>query len=46
MARGVILLRKGKQLERPIKGVCLLEIRSVEDEPKQGTNPERIEPIR
>jgi len=23
-----------------------LEIRSIEDKPKQGTNPERIEPIR
>lgn len=46
VARGVILLRKGKQLERPIQYVCPLEIRSMEDEPTQGTNPERTEPIR
>lgn len=43
VARGVILLQKGKQLERPIQRVCPLEIRSVEDEPEQGTNPERAE---
>ena len=46
MARGVIPLRKGKQLERPIQCVCPLEIRSMEDGPEQGTNPERTEPIR
>ena len=46
VARGVILLRKGKQLERPIQCVCPLEIRSMKDEPEQGTNPERAEPIR
>ena len=28
VARGVILLHKGKQLERPIQSVCPLEIRS------------------
>ena len=46
VARGVILLHKGKLLERPIQSVCPLEIRSVEDKPKQSTNPKRTEPTR
>ena len=41
VARGVILLHKGKQLERPIQSVCPLEIRSAEHEPEQGADPKK-----
>ena len=34
VVRGVILLHKGKQLERPIQSVRPLGIQSVEDEPE------------
>ena len=44
VARGVILLHKGKQLERPMQSVCPLEIRSVEDEPEQDPNEQGAEP--
>ena len=46
MARGVILLHKVKQLERPMQSVCLLEIRSTEHESEQATDPKRREPTR
>ena len=46
LARGVILLHKGKQLERPIQSVCPLEIRSAEYEPEQVACPKRREPTR
>ena len=46
VARGVIVLRKGKQLERPMQSVCPLEIRSVEDEPEQDPNGQGAEPDR
>ena len=36
VARGVILLHKGKQLGRLIQSVCPLEIRSVGHEPEQA----------
>ena len=46
VARGVILLHKGNQLERPIQCVCPLAIRCVEKEPSQDIPQERREPIR
>lgn len=46
VARGVILLHKRKQLERPIQSVCPLEIRSAEHEPEQGACQKRWEPTR
>ena len=46
LARGVILLNKRKQLERPIQSVCPLEIRSAEHEPEQVACPKRREPTR
>ena len=46
MARGVTLLHKGNQLERPIQSVCPLEITSTVHEPEQGTFPKRREPTR
>ena len=44
MARGVIVLRKGKQLERPVQSP--LEIRSVEDESGQDSNGQGAEPAK
>lgn len=46
VARGVILLRKGKQLERPVQSVCPFEIRSVEDESGQDSNGQGAEPAK
>ena len=42
VARGVILLHKVKQLERPMQSVCPLEIRSTEHEPEQAADPKSL----
>ena len=42
VARGVILLQKEKQLQWPIQCVSPLEIRKVEDGPKQGTTQREL----
>lgn len=45
VVRGVILLRKGKQLERPLQAVCPLEIRCIEEEPRHESSHETTEPM-
>ena len=44
--RGVILLHKGNQLERPLQAVCRLEIKSVVQGVVQETTEEVTEPVR
>ena len=46
VARGVILLHKGKQLERPHQAACPLGIRCVGEEPRHERSQETTEPVR